>query len=139
MDKVILISIMALVLGGCGARETAKENERTSYEPVEIELSSNREVKEEPTQGQKRAADKYIEELVSADIGIYAGEITDANFLILAVDAYPGANFDIYAETYLEDAISNGLTISGVYIVDIKNCQFGDGWVTGDRIGKAYR
>ena len=77
--------------------------------------------------------------LVDADIGIYKGELTDANFLILAVDAYSGANFDAYARTYLEEAQGKGLEIKGVYIVDIKNCQFGDGWVSGDRIGKAFK
>lgn len=91
-----------------------------------------------PTEEQKQAADVYVEKLVSADIGIYEGELTDANYLILAVDAYPGANFDIYARTYLENAISGGLEIDGVYIVDIKDCQFGDGWVTGERIGSAF-
>ena len=39
----------------------------------------------------------------------------------------------------LEDALNKGLNIKGVYIVDIKDCQIGDGWVTGDRIGKAYK
>lgn len=92
-----------------------------------------------PTSEQKQAADDYVEKLVNADINIYGGELTDANFLILAVDSYPGANFDVYAKSYLEDAISEGLDIKGVYIVDIKNCQFGDGWVTGERIGRAYR
>lgn len=91
-----------------------------------------------PTQEQKQAASVYVEKLVSDDIGIYGGELTDANYLILAVDAYSGANFDIYARTYLEDAISKGLEIDGVYIVDVKNCQFGDGWVTGERIGSAF-
>ena len=49
------------------------------------------------------------------------------------------SNFDAYALTYLEEAQRKGLEIKGVYIVDIKNCQFGDGWVTGDRIGKAFK
>ena len=80
-----------------------------------------------------------MQSLVDADIGIYKGELTDANFLVLAVDALSGANFDAYALTYLEEAQSKGLEIKGVYIVDIKGCQFGDGWVTGDRIGKAFK
>lgn len=67
------------------------------------------------------------------------GELIDTNFLILTVDAYPGANFDAYAHTYLEEAQRKGLEIKGVYIVDIKDCQFGDGWVSGDRVGKAYK
>lgn len=92
-----------------------------------------------PTQEQKDKADRYIQSLVDADIGIYKGELTDANFLVLAVDALSGANFDVYALTYLEEAKRKGLEIKGVYIVDIKDCQFGDGWVTGDRIGKAFK
>lgn len=92
-----------------------------------------------PSQEQKDKADRYIQNLVDAEIGIYQGELTDANFLVLAVDAYSGANFDIYARTYLEEALKKGLEIKGVYIVDIKNCQFGDGWVTGERIGKAFK
>lgn len=92
-----------------------------------------------PSQEQKDMADRYVQSLVDAEIGIYQGELTDANFLILAVDAYPEANFDVYARTYLDEALDKGLDIKGVYIVDIKNCQFGDGWVTGDRIGKALK
>lgn len=92
-----------------------------------------------PSQEQKDKADRYIQSLIDAGIGIHLGELTDANFLILAVDAYPDANFDAYALTYLEEAQSKGLEIKGVYIVDIKDCQFGDGWVTGDRIGKAFK
>ena len=92
-----------------------------------------------PSQKQKDKADRYVQSLVDADIGIYKGELTDANFLILAVDAYSGANFDAYARTYLEESQGKGLEIKGVYIVDIKNCQFGDGWVSGDRIGKAFK
>lgn len=92
-----------------------------------------------PSQEQKDKADRYIQNLVDTEIGIYQGELTDANFLVLAVDAYSGANFDIYARTYLEEALRKGLEIKGVYIVDIKDCQFGDGWVAGDRIGKAFK
>lgn len=92
-----------------------------------------------PSQQQKDKADRYIQSLVDAEIGIYEGELTDANILILAVDAYPDANFDIFAQTYLEEALNKGLDIKGVNIVDIKDCQFGDGWVTGDRIGRAFK
>lgn len=43
--------------------------------------------------------------------------------IILSVNAYPGANFDKYAETYLEDALQAGLDIKGVYIVDVKDVK----------------
>lgn len=92
-----------------------------------------------PSAEQKDKAERYIQRLVDAKINIHDGELTDANFLILAVDAYPGANFDTYAETYLDDALRAGLNIKGVYIVDVKDCQIGDGWVTGKRIGRAYK
>lgn len=92
-----------------------------------------------PSSEQKELSERYIESLIDAGINIYGGELTDANILVLAVDATPGANFDIYAKTYLEEAIDKGLNIKGVAIVDIKNCQIGDGWVTGDRIGRAFK
>ena len=111
--KKILLTILAISLFGCGGNK--------------------------PSQEQKDKADRYVQSLVDADIGIYKGELTDANFLILAVDAYSRANFDAYARTYLEEAQTKGLEIKGVYIVDIKDCQFGDGWVSGDRIGKAFK
>lgn len=92
-----------------------------------------------PSQEQKDKADRYVQSLVDADIGIYKGELTNTNFLILAVDAYPGANFDIFAETYLQNAINKGLDIKGVAIVSINDCQIGDGWVKGERIGRAFK
>lgn len=92
-----------------------------------------------PSPEQKELSEQYIEGLVDAGINIYGGELTDANILVLAVDAMPGTNFDIFAKTYLEDALNNGLNVKGVAIVDINDCQIGDGWVTGDRIGRAYK
>lgn len=113
MKKILCVLSLLLILFSCGSNK--------------------------PSQEQKDMADRYVQSLVDAEIGIYQGELTDANFLILAVDAYPEANFDVYAKTYLEEALDKGLDIKGVYVVDIKNCQFGDGWVTGDRIGKAFK
>lgn len=91
-----------------------------------------------PTEEQKEKARRYVETLVNMGVNIYDGQLTDANMLVLAVDAYPGANFDVYAQTYLDDVKRHGINVEGVLIVDIKDCQFGDGWVTGKRIGKAY-
>lgn len=92
-----------------------------------------------PSQEQKDKANRYVQSLVDADIGIYKGELTDANFLILAVDAYPGANFDVFTQTYLEKALNRGLDIEGVAIVSINDCQIGNGWVKGERIGRAFK
>lgn len=36
-----------------------------------------------PSQEQKDKADRYVQSLVDAEIEIYKGELTDANFLIL--------------------------------------------------------
>lgn len=41
------------------------------------------------SQEQEDKVDRYVQSLVNADIGIYKGELTDANSLILAGDAYP--------------------------------------------------
>lgn len=93
-----------------------------------------------PSQEQKDKANRFIESLSKYNIdNIYGGTLTDANILVLSVDAYPGANFDIFAETYLEKALNRGLDIEGVAIVSIQDCQIGDGWVSGKRIGRAYK
>lgn len=93
-----------------------------------------------PTKEQKKKAERYIGYLTEYNIdNIYGGELTDANILVLAVDAHSEANFDVFAKTYLENAINKGLDIEGVAIVDCKDCQIGDGWVIGDRIGRAFR
>lgn len=113
MKKIPLLLFLVILMFGCGNSK--------------------------PTPEQKELSERYIQKLVDAKINIYGGELTDANFLVLSVDAYPGANFDKYAETYLEDAEKEGLDIKGVYIVDVKDCQIGYGWVTGKRIGRAYK
>lgn len=59
-----------------------------------------------PSQEQKDKADRFIESLCKYNIdNIYGGTLTDSNILVLSVDAYPGANFDIFAKTYLEKAL----------------------------------
>ena len=92
-----------------------------------------------PTPEQKELSERYIKKLVDAKVNIYGGELTEEKKKKKKVDAYPGANFDKYAESYLEDALRAGLDIKGVNIVDVKDCQIGDGWVTGKRIGRAYK
>lgn len=113
MKRIITIFVLFCTLASCGSNKPSPE--------------------------QKELSEQYIEGLVDAGINIYGGELTDANILVLAIDAMPGANFDIFAKTYLEDALNNGLNVKGVAIVDINDCQIGDGWVTGDRIGRAYK
>lgn len=86
----------------------------------------------------RQVAQEYAESLVEPDLGIYKATITDANMLIVAVDAHPGANFDIFAKSYLDGALDAGVNVKGCFIVDIKDCQFQKGAVIGKRIGKAY-
>lgn len=114
MKKIALLFLLALPLFSCGNNK--------------------------PTKEQKEKAEKYVRYLTEYNIdNIYGGELTDANILVLAVDAYSGTNFDVFAKTYLENATNKGLDIAGVAIVDCKDCQIGDGWVTGDRIGRAFK
>lgn len=67
-------------------------------------------------------------------------EITDANFLVVAIDAVsPTANFDILASSFLNSAKEAGVKgLKGCFIVDSKTAKFQQGAVIGDRIGKAY-
>lgn len=114
MNKILLFALLVMLITSCGNNK--------------------------PTKEQKEKAERYIEYLTEYNIdNIYGGELTDGNILVLAVDAYPGSNFDIFAKTYLENAIDKGLNIEGVAIVSINDCQIGDGWVKGERIGRAFK
>ncbi len=84
-------------------------------------------------------SEDYTQSIINPSTGIHKAIITDANMLVIAVDASPGANFDAFAKTYLDDAIDNGVDIKGCLIVDIKDCQFQKGTVIGKRIGKAFK
>lgn len=113
MKKVLLLILSIIIISACSSK---------------------------PSQEQKDKADRFIKSLSEYNIdNIYGGTLTDANILVLSVDAYPGANFDIFAKTYLEKALNRGLDIEGVAIVSIQDCQIGDGWVSGKRIGRAYK
>lgn len=109
MKKLLLISLLMLVLASCGSSSDYTQ------------------------------AREYATNLIDKDLGIYNATVTDVGMLVIAVDAIPGANFDIFAKTYLQDAINAGTNIKGCLIVDVKDCQFMDGAVTGKRIGKAYK
>lgn len=87
-----------------------------------------------PTDQEKEIAQKYIDVITGFTCDKAA--LTDGNYLVVAIDAV-GSDYDLLAFQFLEEAKSEGLTVKGVYIVDSKDCQFGDGWVKGDRIGKA--
>lgn len=83
-------------------------------------------------------ADKYIETITG--FTCEKAIVTDNGFLVIAIDAIQGTDYNSLASQFLDEAQNEGVSgLKGVYIVDIKNCQFGDGWVTGDRIGKAYK
>ena len=109
MKRLFLISILMMTLISCGAS--------TDY-----------------TQEKE-----YAKGLINKDFGIYDATVTDVGMMVIAVDAIPGANFDIFAKSYLKSALDAGMNIKGCLIVDAKDCQFMDGAVTGKRIGKAYK
>lgn len=88
-----------------------------------------------PTEQDKQVAQTYIDVITGFTCDKAA--LTDNNYLVIAIDAI-GNDYNTLASQFLEEAKKEGLTfIKGVYIVDSKDCQFGDGWVKGDRIGKA--
>lgn len=109
MKKLFLISVLMLTLASCGSSADYTQ------------------------------AKEYATTLIDKDLGIYNATVTDVGMLVIAVDAVPGVNFDIFAKSYLESAINAGMNVKGCLIVDVKNCQFMEGVVTGKRIGKAYR
>lgn len=83
-------------------------------------------------------ADKYIETITG--LTCEKAIVTDNGFLVIAIDAIQGTDYNSLASQFLDEAQNEGVSgLKGVYIVDIKNCQFGDGWVTGDRIGRAHK
>lgn len=83
-------------------------------------------------------ADGYIETITG--FTCEKAIVTDNGFLVIAIDAIQGTDYNSLASQFLDEAQNEGVSgLKGVYIVDIKNCQFGDGWVTGDRIGRAYK
>lgn len=83
--------------------------------------------------------DEYCKSIIDEEIGIYNATVTDANILIIGVKPIGEPNFDILAESYLKSAIKNGLQVKGCMIVDINNSEWGNGFVKGERIGKAFR
>lgn len=83
-------------------------------------------------------ADGYIETITG--FTCEKAIVTDNGFLVIAIDAIQGTDYNSLASQFLDETQNEGVSgLKGVYIVDIKNCQIGDGWVTGDRIGRAYK
>lgn len=70
---------------------------------------------------------------------IFKAEVTDNNILIIGVDRVGNANFDYFCEEQLKDAWKHGVRVDGCFAVDVKDSQFQDGAVVGERIGHAYK
>jgi hypothetical protein len=45
----------------------------------------------------------------------------------------------LFCKEYLDDAISKGIRVDGCFVVNIKDCEFQDGAVLGERIAKAFK
>lgn len=66
--------------------------------------------------------------------------ITDANVLIIAIDAEEGQNYDVLARYYLHDAIEHGVDgVKQCAVVDYSTSEFHDGAVVGERLGRSFR
>lgn len=85
----------------------------------------------------KQIADNYINTITGFTCA--KAMLTDNDFLIIAIDPVSDSNYDFLASQFLDEAKTEGLTwIKGVKIVDVKNSEFQQGTVVGDRIGEAY-
>lgn len=135
MKKIILFFLVALMVG-CG-------NKSNSLSPNKVDslgvINDTSSVKDTTKTVGEKSNDDYCKSIISPDMGIYNAEITDANVLIIAVSPDGNSNFDVFAKSYLDDAISKGVNVNACMIVDVNNSQFQQGAVVGDRIGKAFK
>lgn len=85
--------------------------------------------------------DEYCQSISSngEETAIFKAEVTDNNILVIGVDRTGNANFDVFCQQQLEDAWSHGVRVNACFAVDIKDCEFQDGAVVGERIGKAFK
>ena len=83
------------------------------------------------------AAQKYIETI--SGFTCRKASITDANMLIIAIDAIGSTNYYALASQFLDDAKREGVVgLKGCFVVNFSTSQFQDGAVIGERIGEAF-
>jgi hypothetical protein len=136
MKKVILLCLVAVLLGCNNKKYAPSQNNQVDSLGLTTDTSS---VKDTAQTVNAISKEDYCNSLISPDMGIYNAEITDANILIIAVSPEGNPNFDAFAQSYLDDAISKGVDVNACMVVDVNNSQFQQGAVVGDRIGKAFK
>lgn len=125
--KKYIIFILVLVFVSC--ENKSKEHEIDSLAASMTQSDSTHHV---------ITNDEYCQSIIDG-VGVYAAEITDADMLIIGVDPIEKPSFDVFCQTYLDDATSKGINIKGCLAVDIKTAKFGKNTVVGERIGKAFK
>lgn len=140
MKKLCILVTIVISLLSCNNNKN-KNNFNSDFLTIQNEaiandtFSCNKETVHIGTH--KQIADEYINTITG--FTCVKAMLTDNDFLIIAIDAISGDNYDFLASQFLDEAKSEGLTwIKGVKIVDSKNSEFQQGTVVGDRIGEAY-
>lgn len=138
---ILMLTIVALFLS-CSESHKIKTYEEiygTSKDTSQASVDSVPEDSNSSTQTMTN--DEYCKSISSngEKTAIFKAEVTDDNILIIGVDRTGDANFDIFCKYQLEDAWNHGVRVNACYAVDIKDCEFQDGAVVGERIGKAFK
>lgn len=141
-EYILILSIVTSLSSCSGANKqktyeevygTSKDTSQASVDSVQEEHSNSRT--------QTMTNDEYCKSISSngEETAIFKAEVTDNNILIIGVDRAGDANFDVFCQYQLEDARSHGVRVDACFAVDIKDCEFQDGAVVGERIGKAFK
>ena len=130
--SAIIIVISISIYKGC------KNDKYTEYTTCKSDTDSCQDI----TWASKYISNEDYCKSISSNgeaTSIFKAEITNNNILIIGVDRVGNANFDVFCQQQLEDAWSHGVRVNACFAVDIKDCEFQDGAVVGERIGKAFK
>lgn len=146
--KVLLFIITSFLLLGCSGL-SKKDREKYINDSIRIADSialaklkeqHPEEFKKVPSINKERMSNnEFCKSITDPEMGIYKATITDTNMLIIGVRPIGKPNFDVLAQSYLENAIEHGINIKACFIVDVDKAKWQKGAVIGDRIGKAYK
>lgn len=77
--------------------------------------------------------------MATISLTVFKAEVTGNNILIIGVDRIGNANFDEFCKSQLDDAQSHGVHVSACFAVDVKDCEFQNSAVVGERIEKEFK